>query len=72
MVNHLDDTLSEKCPYSELFWSSFFHTRTEYGVSLRIQNKCGKMRTKITTNTDTIHASITFVIEYMIKETNKT
>ena len=24
-------TLREKCPYSEFFWSVFFHIRTEYG-----------------------------------------
>ena len=42
-------TLRKKCPYSELFWSSFFPhfpafgLNTErYGVSLRIQSKCGK------------------------------
>ena len=29
-----------------------------YGVFLRIQSKCGKMRTKITLNTDTFHAVI--------------
>ena len=31
---------------------------TEYGeiVSLRIQSECGKMRTRITPNTDTFHA----------------
>ena len=34
-----------------------FGLNTErYGVSLRIQSDCGKMRTKITSNTDTFHA----------------
>ena len=28
--------LRKKCPYSELFWSAFFHSRTEYGEMLRI------------------------------------
>ena len=43
------NTLRKKCPYSELFWSKFFPhfpafgLNTErYGVSLRIQSKCGK------------------------------
>ena len=39
-------TLRKKCPYSELFWSAFSRIRTEYGVSLRIQSECGKMRKK--------------------------
>ena len=43
--------LREKCPYSELF-----------SVSLRIQSGCGKIRTKITPNMDTLYGndSITF------------
>ena len=32
----------------------FSRIRTEYSVSLRIQSKCGKIRTRITPNTDTI------------------
>ena len=43
----------KKCPYSELFCSAFFPNfpafglNTErYGVSLRIQSECGKMREK--------------------------
>ena len=48
--------LREKCPYSQLFWSAFSRIRTEYEVSLRIQSKCGKMRTRITPNTDTFYA----------------
>ena len=38
-------TLREKCPYSEFFRSVFSRIRAEY-VSLRIQSKCGKIRTK--------------------------
>ena len=34
------NTLHEKCPYSELFWSAFSRTRNEY--------ECGKVRTRIT------------------------
>ena len=29
-----------------------------YSVSLRIQSKCGKMRTRITPNTDTVRGAI--------------
>ena len=29
-------TLCEKCPYSELFWSTFFRIWTDYGEILRI------------------------------------
>ena len=47
--NYLKMPLRKKCPYSQLFWSVF-------SVSLRIQSKCGKMRTRITPNTDTFHA----------------
>ena len=43
-----------------LFWSAFFSAfglNTErYGVSRRIQSECGKMRTRITSNTDTFQA----------------
>ena len=39
-------TLCEMCPYSELFWSVFSHTGTEYR----------KIRTRIAPNTDTVYA----------------
>ena len=64
-------TLRKKFPYSELFWSAFFphfpafglNTET-YEVSLRIQSECGKirgkMRTRITLNTDTFYAVTVF------------
>ena len=38
--------MREKCLYLELFWSAFSRIRTEYG----------KMRTRITPNTDTFNA----------------
>ena len=28
---HTKQTLRKKCPYSELFWSTFFRIRAEYG-----------------------------------------
>ena len=53
--------LREKCPYSELFWSTFIThfpasglntERYEVQVSLRIQSGCGKMREKCGKNSD--------------------
>ena len=56
-----NSTLRKKCPYLELLWSLFSHIRTgyrRYGVPLRIQPECGKMRTRITTNTGTFYAVV--------------
>ena len=56
-------SLRKKCSYSELFWSAFSRIRTEYGEILRIspylvrmQENAGKMRIRITPNTDTFYA----------------
>ena len=46
----LSQSLSEKCPYSEFFWSVFSRIRNECGVSLRVQPKCGKIRTRVSRN----------------------
>ena len=40
------------CPH----FPTFGLNTERYGVSLRIQSECGKMRTRITPNTDTFHA----------------
>ena len=42
--------------YSGLHFPAFGLNTERYGVSLRIQFKCGKMRTRITLNTDTFYA----------------
>ena len=44
-----------------------FGLNTErYGVSVRIQPECGKMRSRITPNTDTFHAvPRAFITEFM-------
>ena len=42
--------------------SDWIRKDTEYGVSLRIQSECEKMRTRITPITDTFHAGNTSVI----------
>ena len=36
-------SLSEKCPYSDLFWSAFSHIRTEYGEIRRISRYSVRM-----------------------------
>ena len=44
-----------------------FGLKTErYGVSLRIQSECGKMRTRITPNTETFYAILVSNILWMI------
>ena len=61
MLYHFFNNFSprKKCPYLELFCSAFSLIQTEYweirSIS-PIQSKCGKMRTRITPNTDTFHA----------------
>ena len=48
--------------YSGLYFPTFGLNTERYSVSLHIQSKCGKMRTRITLNTDTFHAVIVCVI----------
>ena len=42
--------------YSGLHFPTFGLNTERYGVSLRIQSECGKMRTRIIPNTDIFHA----------------
>ena len=42
--------------YSSPYFPAFRLNTDRYGVSLRIQSKCGKIQTRITQNTDTFHA----------------
>ena len=42
--------------YSDSYFSAFRLNTERYRVSLRIQFKCGKILTRITSNTDTFHA----------------
>ena len=42
--------------YSGPYFPAFGLNTERYGVSLRIQSKCGKIRTRITPNTDTFYA----------------
>ena len=52
-------SLCEKCPYSDfsgLYFPAFGLNTQRYEESLRIQSKCGKIRTRETLNKDTFHA----------------
>ena len=62
--------LREKCPYLKLFWSLLSRIRTEYGVYLRIQCKCGNIRTKKTPNTNTFHAVYACWVFYFLRYIN--
>ena len=42
--------------FSGPYFPAFRLNTGRYSMSLRIQSKCGKIRTRITTNTDTFHA----------------
>ena len=42
--------------YSGPYFPAFGLNTERYGVSLRVQSECGKMRTRITSNTDTFYA----------------
>ena len=42
--------------YSGAHFPAFRLNTERYGVSLRIQSECGKMRTRITPNTETFYA----------------
>ena len=52
--------LRKKSPYSELFWSVFFQHFPAFGLntpySVRVRENAGKIRTRITPNTDTFCA----------------
>ena len=44
--------------YSSPYFPAFGQNTERYRVSLHIQSECGKIRTKITPNTDTFHAVV--------------
>ena len=53
MMKIMYNTLHKECPYSELFWFTFFPHFTSFGLNteryfvyLRIQSECGKMQEK--------------------------
>ena len=46
--------------YSGPHFATFGLNTKRYSVSLRVQSECGKMQTRITPNTDTFYALLTF------------
>ena len=50
------------CSFSGPHFPKFGLNTERYGVSFRIQSKCGKIQTSKTPNTDTFHAVIFNVI----------
>ena len=44
--------------YSGPYFLAFALDKERYGVSLRIQSECGKIRTRLTPNTDTLYTMI--------------
>ena len=63
-----NQSMREKYPYSEDFWSVFSLIRrnTEY-LSFRIQSKRGKIRTRKTPHPYTFHAVNTFINNTILK-----
>ena len=47
-------------------FSAFGLNTEKYGVSLRIQSECGKIRTRKTPNTDTFHAVIGLAFSFRL------
>ena len=54
-INHCVKSIRIRSYYGSYF-SAFGLNKERHGVSIRIQFECGKMRTRITPNTDTFHA----------------
>ena len=48
--------------YSGPYFPAFGLNTERYGVSLRIQSKCGKIRIRITPNADTFHAVMVLIL----------
>ena len=78
LIRLIYSTLREKCPNNKFFWFVFSRIWTEYGeirsissnterhgVSLRIQSKGGKIRTRKTPYLDTFHA-VTISLDHNI------
>ena len=53
--------------YSGPHFPLFGLNKERYGVSLRIQSECGKMRTRITPNTDTFYAVNSITMRSSVK-----
>ena len=53
--------------YSGPYFSVFGLNTERHEVSLRIQSECGKMRTRITPNTNTFHAACLIHVQRLMK-----
>ena len=54
--------------YSDPYFPTFGLNLERYGVSVLIQSKRGKIRTRITTNTDTFHVVVTLLLKTLCLE----
>ena len=57
--------------YSGPYFPAFGLNTERYSVSLHIQSKCGKIRTRITPNTDTFYAVINLETSFVIRNNIK-
>ena len=59
--------------YSGPYFTAFGLNTERYGVSLRIQSNCGKIRTRINPNTDTFYAVVMAMLKFKrIHQTTET
>ena len=58
--------------YSGSYFPAFGLNTEKYGVSLRIQSECEKIRTRITPNTDTFHVVLLSYLEHFFSAANMT
>ena len=56
--------------YSGPYFPAFGLDMKRHSVSLRIQSECGKIRTRITPNTNTFYAVLHFLCKNLTSETN--
>ena len=61
-VNHCVESVRVRSYFGPHFPAFGLNTE-RYELSLRIQSECGKMRTRITPNTNSFHAVSSLVIE---------
>ena len=62
-ISHVHSVKSVRIrSYSGLYFPAFGLNMKRYGVFLRIQYECGKIRTRITLNMDTFHAVNVFLV----------
>ena len=50
--------------YYDQYFPAFGLNTERYGVSLRIQSKCGKIRTRVSPNTDTFYTALNSKVRF--------